>query len=264
MLTVIGVTNQRKNRCYVWECLCDCGKTTYFTTNVLNSGKTKSCECYQYNAIDITGERFGKLVVIGKSDKKTGKRNKPLWECKCDCGNTAYVTSSSLRRGMTKSCGCINKTRQFVDLTGLRVGRLTVLKLSDTKLGKSIAWDCLCDCGNMTKVRMGCLKKGTTKSCGCWGREKNARDLKAYHERNHVENTFIPALGGLLRANNISGTTGVAFREATNKWTASIGFQRKTYRLGTFREKEDAIAARKEAEKKLHGNFLEWYKETYG
>ena len=264
MLTVKGVSDQRKNRCYVWECVCDCGNTVYLATNALNSGNSQSCGCFQYNRIDLVGERFGKLVVLGMSDKRTGKRNKPLWECQCDCGNKTYVMSSSLRRGHTQSCGCINRTRQFVDLTGRKVGRLTVLKLSDTKLGKSIAWDCLCDCGKMTKVRMGCLKEGTTKSCGCWAKEKNTRDLKAYHERNHVENTFLTALGGHLRANNKSGTTGVSFRESINKWSASIGFQKKTYQLGVFKEKEAAISARKEAEERLHNNFLEWYQQEYG
>jgi len=263
MLTVQGVTSQRKNKCYVWECLCDCGKTTYQTTSALNSGNSKSCGCYSYNFIDLTGQRFGRLVVVKLSDLKTGKRNQKLWECQCDCGKTAYVTSHSLRKGYTTSCGCYISIKQFVDLTGRKVGRLTVLKLSDTKLGKSIAWDCLCDCGKMTKVRMDGLKYETTKSCGCYGREINIKSLKAVSDKRHIEGTYIPALGGKIRANNVSGTTGVSYDSSRNMWCAAIVFKKKTYHLGRYKKKDDAIKARKEAEDRLHGDFLEWYQNEY-
>jgi hypothetical protein len=263
MLTVQGVTNQRKNKCYVWECLCDCGNTTYLTTSALNSGNSQSCGCYNYNAIDLTGQRFGRLVVMKLSDIRKGKRNIRLWKCQCDCGKTAYVRSSSLRRGHTTSCGCYINEKQFVDLTGRKVGRLTVLKLSDTKLGKSIAWDCLCDCGNKTKVRMGCLKNETTKSCGCYGREINIKSLKSVSAKNYIENTSIRALGGKIRANNSSGTTGVSYDKSRQKWCALIGFKKKTYILGRYEKLDNAIKARKKAEDSLHGDFLEWYKNEY-
>ena len=63
--------------------------------------------------IDLTGQRFGKLVVIGLSS--TGGKNKPaIWNCKCDCGRFTNVRSCHLRGGRTRSCGClhtaINKT----------------------------------------------------------------------------------------------------------------------------------------------------------
>lgn len=54
---------------------------------------------------DITGQRFGRLVVI--SD--TGKRYKngiTLWLCKCDCGNEIIVGKNSLMQGYQISCGC--------------------------------------------------------------------------------------------------------------------------------------------------------------
>lgn len=55
--------------------------------------------------IDLTGQRFGKLVVIGRNESKKYK-NRPLWQCKCDCGNITNVPTSALRSGNTKSCGC--------------------------------------------------------------------------------------------------------------------------------------------------------------
>lgn len=57
--------------------------------------------------IDLTGKRFGRLVVV----KFTGKRRgtNALWKCVCDCGNTAIVVSSELQRGRTRSCGCLHR-----------------------------------------------------------------------------------------------------------------------------------------------------------
>lgn len=58
--------------------------------------------------VDLTGRKFGRLTVL----EDTGKRNKKgsiFWKCKCDCGNTLNVDSSSLIQKNTKSCGCLWK-----------------------------------------------------------------------------------------------------------------------------------------------------------
>ena len=56
------------------------------------------------NLIDLTGKRYGELVVIKRADNTT--KGLATWECLCDCGNTTIVKGSSLRSGITKSCGC--------------------------------------------------------------------------------------------------------------------------------------------------------------
>lgn len=61
------------------------------------------------------------------------------------------------------------------DLTGLRFGRLTVLRYLYTDKNRSPIWECQCDCGNRTEVCRGSLKRGLTKSCGCGVREATAR-----------------------------------------------------------------------------------------
>ncbi|SDY29368.1 AP2 domain-containing protein [Eubacterium barkeri] len=53
---------------------------------------------------DLTGLRFGKLVVTGYSGEKRGSAR--VWNCKCDCGNTTKATASSLKCGKVTSCGC--------------------------------------------------------------------------------------------------------------------------------------------------------------
>ena len=62
--------------------------------------------------IDLTGQRFGRLVVtrFDHFERSGGIGHKnAYWFCKCDCGNTKIVTSSSLRNGATRSCGCYRK-----------------------------------------------------------------------------------------------------------------------------------------------------------
>lgn len=56
--------------------------------------------------INLTGKRFGRLIVLGDSGKKDNW-GKIFWTCRCSCGNIAKVHSSNLRHGQTKSCGCL-------------------------------------------------------------------------------------------------------------------------------------------------------------
>jgi hypothetical protein len=56
--------------------------------------------------LDLTDIKFGRLTAVRKgSNHKTQTR----WECLCDCGNSALVTTQNLRNGSTKSCGCYKK-----------------------------------------------------------------------------------------------------------------------------------------------------------
>lgn len=54
-------------------------------------------------AIDMTGQRFGLLTVLGRAENK-GRR--AVWKCLCDCGRDSAVIGKSLRQGNTRSCGC--------------------------------------------------------------------------------------------------------------------------------------------------------------
>ena len=99
-----------------WKCICECGNEIVVRGSCLRNGHTKSCGCKQKEAIklmgqkshpswnfkDLTGQRFGKLTVLGIHKKEDGKI---FWECKCDCGNYCYPTTYKLKE--QKSCGCI-------------------------------------------------------------------------------------------------------------------------------------------------------------
>lgn len=57
-------------------------------------------------AIDLQGQRFGRLSVLDKAPNKGLRRQ---WRCRCDCGSDAIVGAASLRDGSTTSCGCFHR-----------------------------------------------------------------------------------------------------------------------------------------------------------
>lgn len=70
---------------------------------------------------DLTGQRFGKLVVI----KRVQSRGKAArWLCECDCGKYKEIDSNHLRNGSTKSCGCLVKESEWNKKHGLSNSRI--------------------------------------------------------------------------------------------------------------------------------------------
>jgi len=98
-----------------WVCRCDCGNEVVVLQNALtaSNGGTRSCGCLQREraeaqAEDLTGRRFGKLLVIRREefDHKRTNGETHGWLCHCDCGSDVVVVSRSLLTGRTRSCGC--------------------------------------------------------------------------------------------------------------------------------------------------------------
>lgn len=56
--------------------------------------------------IDLTDQRFGRLVVIARAERKS---NFTYWICRCDCGNQTVVRRDHLMDGTTSSCGCFSR-----------------------------------------------------------------------------------------------------------------------------------------------------------
>lgn len=63
---------------------------------------------------DLTGQKYGLLTVIGLKDTDT---RKTYWICQCECGNVKEVRSDSLLCGTIKSCGCLKRAQDKVNLT---------------------------------------------------------------------------------------------------------------------------------------------------
>ena len=131
--------------------------------------------------VDLSGQKFGRLTAIERS---TGS----MWRCLCDCGVEHFTSSSALKNGSVKSCGCLRRElardrRKSVDLSGQRFGKLTVLQQLDRPefRGKGKFYRCLCDCGRESDVSAHSLLTGNTKSCGC-GNGYRHRRKKLYTE----------------------------------------------------------------------------------
>ena len=75
--------------------------------------------------IDLTGQRFGRLIVVEKAPK-SGSNTNARWVCKCDCGNKRIVTGTTLRRGESQSCGCLRAElrKENATIHGLCYSRL--------------------------------------------------------------------------------------------------------------------------------------------
>lgn len=56
---------------------------------------------------DLTGQKFNRLRVLGLGERNSAGQLQ--WKCKCDCGNIVLVTTTYLKTGHTKSCGCLSR-----------------------------------------------------------------------------------------------------------------------------------------------------------
>ena len=168
-LTVTSFAYKKNGHNY-WNCKCSCGNTCIRYTEQLTTKKHgHDCGSNIHRIKDLTGKRFGKLVVEKLAYTKDGFA---YFTCRCDCGNIKDIAGYELTAGRITSCGC----NQFHKLKGERFGKLTVINLDRIENHVSY-WLCKCDCGNYTVVSNSNLLRGNTKSCGCLKHSGHHEDL---------------------------------------------------------------------------------------
>lgn len=118
LVVIEEVPKKQNNTHTVWKCQCDCGNIVEIPSDKLLSGNTQSCGClmrenrkvfytfYATNVEDISQKRFGRLMAIAPTSKRSC--GSVIWDCKCDCGNEIQVARNHLITGNTQSCGCLN------------------------------------------------------------------------------------------------------------------------------------------------------------
>lgn len=163
-------------------------------------------------ALDLTGQRFGRLVAIRPTEKRDSQ-HLVIWEFQCDCGNIIERTGRQVKRGNTQSCGCLKREKLIqrnIDNgnkinIGDRFGLLVVIEdlgfRKQKSRDKQERWSkCQCDCGNIIEQRNNNLQSGTAQSCGC---------VKSRGEQ---------AIAKVLREGNINFATQYSFSDLrTNK-----------------------------------------------
>lgn len=128
------------------------------------------------NAIDVTGEKYGRLTALKRLGSGTGGAQ---WLFACDCGQEKVAAIAQVRAGKALSCGCLRRetaaARNTFDVAGRRVGRLLVIERIGSTRHQAGLWRCVCDCGRETRATTHHIAKGVKQSCGCLQREAAAR-----------------------------------------------------------------------------------------
>ena len=202
---------------------------------------------------NLIGEKYGMLTVVGQaSSTSKGQRR---WVCRCDCGTEKIVMGSNLKRGTTVSCGCKHKN----DLTGQRIGKLTVIGRSD-KYGsrgkrQTQLWKCQCECGAITYKATDTLTNPDISMCQSCAAKYAI--TKARENLGFAEGTQITKIKKRVETSeNLSGIRGVYMDRKTGKYRARLKFKGKQYDLGNYALLEDAIKARRRGEEEIFDAFL--------
>ena len=246
------VCDRRGERKYF--CRCDCGTERYVLERSLKSGGSRSCGCLtrenarRENAYDLTGRSFGDLTALHVSEQ--AHRNGGVWwTCSCSCGGACDVPATLLVTARKTHCGCqAQKKYRFADISGQHFHRLTALYPTKGRTSQgSVIWHCRCECGNEIEASYNELLYSNIRSCGCQKKEHNA-EVKGF--LTHFSGTSLDMLKSKkLSASNTTGVRGVYL--VKDRWLAKIVFQGKAYYLGSYRDFDTAVKARKEAEELL-------------
>jgi|GEM_PF-5989891 len=112
---------------------------------------------------DFTGQKFGKLTVIEKTDER--KHGNIIWKCQCECGAISLRGISEIKRGT-----CVQCAKNKKDLTGQKFGKLTALERVGMNKNQPL-WKCQCECGKEIVVKINHLIGGNVRGCGCLKRD---------------------------------------------------------------------------------------------
>lgn len=238
---------------------------------------------------DLTGQKFGRWTVLYQTNDyiKPNGKHEAMWYCECECGNKVDVLGYNLKKGLTKSCGCLN--RELViqnNITNKRKHNeyniendIVIIYLSNdmhTTVNldkwneipwiKELCWSYENGYATTTipkqyRKEFNNKKKIKLHQLICPCEEGYELDHIDRNKLNNLTENLIPKthMGNMqncgIRSDNTSGTAGVSWNKTINKWRAYIMANHKDIYLGCFTNKEDAIKARKQAEIKYFGEY---------
>lgn len=245
-----------------YRCRCQCGTERVVAARNLKAGTSTSCGCWTRERVrasvrlDLTGQKYGKLVVL--QEARPAQNGESRWHCRCDCGEECDVLTRSLRSGKRTSCGCDSRKgkARTKDIAGQKFAMLTALHpTKDRDRRGDVIWHCRCDCGNEVDVSYDRLLYSTVISCGCM---RKKCDLELKDKLTHVDGTSIDLLRSQKkRLNTCTGVTGVYMKK--DKFAVRITFQGKVYYLGRYEKLETAKEVRKQAEETVHREAVRFY-----
>lgn len=230
---------------------------------------------------DLTGKQIGRWTVVRQVEDhiEPSGAHVDMWLCVCSCDEHTQrvVSGASLRKGRSLSCGClqrevarnIGKSRKefnTYDLSGeYGIGWTTntnkefYFDLEDYDKIKDYCWvESVRDNGyhwvsstgssDKKKINLHTLITGYSL---CDHKNRNTFDNRKQNLRDVTYSQSVMNRG--IPINNTSGFIGVYFDKRSGKWRSCIGLNHKQIALGLFKNKEDAIIARLNAELKYFG-----------
>lgn len=150
---------------------------------------------------DLTGKKFNRLTVLCLG--KRNSCNQLQWKCECECGNIILATTTYLKTGHTKSCGCYNKEsaskrlkdKKFIEAKKnyrknnfLKDGTsLALIQSSKTRKNNSsgvtgVYWD-----KKLCKYRASIFVKGKKINLGCYYKLEDARKSRELAEEKYFK-----------------------------------------------------------------------------
>ena len=192
-------------------------------------------------AIDMSGERYGKLVVLTQA----GIQNKQMmWNCICDCGVRFVASGNSIRRGKTLSCGCVYKQSRP------EIARKSIAKVKhgDSFERLYFVWnDIKSRCNNPNDISYKHYGARGIKVCEEWekdytafkswailnGYNKNAKRGECSIDRIDVNGNYSPEncrwISSKEQCNNKTNTIFIeigGIRKTTSEWAELTGLRR--------------------------------------
>lgn len=211
--------------------------------------------------IDLTGQRFGRLVVLSFNESVNGS---PKWNCLCDCGKEVVCYGSNLKKkGHTTSCGCYSSERTSevrstkggasknplwgvykqmverchkIDSPSFYNYGARGLTVCDRWLESAFNfYEDMGPCPEGMSLERVDNNKGYSPDNCTWA----SKSMQQFNQR--------------MDPNNTSGRTGVYWRKDRETWSVQIDFQGKTIRLGCYKDFDKACEVRAQAELKYFG-----------
>lgn len=227
------------------------------------------------NSREYIGQKFGHWTVLDVFDDED---KKDRWLCQCDCTTVKEVSAKSLKRGTSKSCGCA-KGKMVSD--ALKKYNSYEVMGDYTTLYTLKNEPFYIDTEDLERVLKYCWrldKEGYIVATSYNGHSNRIIYLHRFimncpnecvvdhihginsHNDNRKENLRIGnqmqnQMNRKINKNNKSGCNGVYWSKANKKWLAQIVVNKKKKYLGLFTNLEDAIEARKKAEKEYFGEW---------
>lgn len=235
----------------------------------------------------MTGQAFGRLTVIKRIENYVSPSGckKSRWECKCQCGNICNAIGRDLTTGKVLSCGCLNSEKTIIfnqntkhkynkyDLSGeygvgwtFNTNKEFYFDLEDYDNIKDYCWSenkqgyiitAIKENGKYKTLYMHRIILGVS--------DDNYKETMIDHINHETNNSrkcnlrIVTASQNCenvgIKSNNTSGVPGVNWHSRDLIWEAVITVNRKKIYLGRYSKFDDAVQARKEAEKKYFGEY---------